>query len=49
MHWTARESEIMAAVWSEMDKPRLTKSVRDALEAGGDEAVEALERYSRIA
>jgi hypothetical protein len=49
MRWTARESEIMARVWSEMDKPRLTKSVRDTLEAEGEQAAEPLERYSRIA
>jgi hypothetical protein len=49
MHWTSHESEIMARVWSEMDKPRLTKSVRDALEAEGERAPEPLARYSRIA
>ena len=49
MHWTSHESEIMARVWSEVDKPRLTKSVRDALEAEGERAAEPLERYSRIA
>jgi hypothetical protein len=33
MHWTGRERELMARVKSEMDKPRLTLSVRNALEA----------------
>jgi hypothetical protein len=49
MHWNSHESEIMARVWSEMDKPRLTKSVREALEAAGEQAPEPLEHYSRIA
>jgi hypothetical protein len=49
MRWTARESEIMARVWSEMNKPLLTKSVREALEAEGERAAEALANYSRKA
>ncbi len=49
MHWATHESEVMARVWREVDKPRLTKSVRDALESEGERAAEALARYSKIA
>jgi hypothetical protein len=49
MRWTARESEIMARVWSEMNKPLLTRSVRDALKAEGERAAETLGNYSKIA
>jgi hypothetical protein len=48
MSWTAHESEIMARVKSEMDKPRLTRSVRNALEADGEQAAEVLASYSKI-
>ena len=49
MSWTMRETEIVALVLSEIDKPLLTKSVRDALKAEDLSAVGAPEKYSRIA
>lgn len=49
MHWTEKERELMGRIKSEMDKPRLTISVRNALEAEGEQAAEALARYSKIA